>query len=128
MKLFKTTLLFGGLLALATSLSAESGLINVNVPFAFVAGSTVMPAGIYTIEEPTIHGVLMLRGNQPNSTAMVLAVNGGPSNTTHAGVSFSRRGSSIVLSTVTVPGGSSYSLVASEHKTAAAVNVALPRK
>jgi hypothetical protein len=128
MKLFKTTLLFGGLLALATSLSAESTVINVNVPFAFVAGGSVMPAGAYTIEEPTIHGVLLLRGTQPNSTAMVLAVNGGPSNATHAGVTFSRRGSSVVLSTVVVPGGSTYSLVAPEHSAAAAVRVALPRK
>ncbi len=128
MKLFKTTLLFGGLLALATSMNAESALINVNVPFAFVAGGTVMPAGAYTIEEPSVHGVLLLRGTQPNSTAMVLAVNGGPSNTTHAGVTFSRRGSAVVLSTVVVPGGSSYSLIAPEHNTAAAVNVALPRK
>jgi|HubBroStandDraft_5_1064220.scaffolds.fasta_scaffold228608_2 hypothetical protein len=128
MKLFKTTLLFGGLLALATSLSAETALINVNVPFAFVAGSTSMPAGVYTIEEPTMHGVLLLRGTQPNSTAMVLAVNAGPSNATHAGVTFSHRGSAIVLSTVVVPGGASYSLIAPEQKTAAAVSVALPRK
>jgi hypothetical protein len=128
MKLFKTTILFGGLLALATSLSAESPLMNVNVPFNFVAGGTVMPAGIYTIEEPTIRGVLLLRGSERNSTAMVLAVNGGPSNTTHAGVTFSRRGAEVVLSTVTIPGGSSYSLIAPEHKTAAAVRVALPSK
>jgi hypothetical protein len=128
MKLFKTTLLFGGLLALATSLSAESALINVNVPFSFLAGGNVMPAGTYTIEEPTMHGVLLLRGTQPNSTAMVLAVNGGPSNTAHAGVTFSRVGGAVVLSTVVVPGGSSYSLVAPEHKTAAAVSLALPRK
>jgi hypothetical protein len=128
MKLFKTTLLFGGLLALATSLSAESPLVNVNIPFAFVAGGNVMPAGTYTIEEPTMHGVLLLRGTQPNSTAMVLAVNGGPSNATHAGVTFSRTGSAIVLSTIVVPGGASYSLIAPEHKTVAAVNVALPRK
>jgi hypothetical protein len=128
MKLFKTTLLFGGLLALATSLSAESALLTVNVPFEFVAGSNVMPAGAYTIEEPTIHGVLLLRGNQPNSSAIVIAVNGGPSASTHAGVRFSRRGSAIVLSAIDVPGGSSYSLLAPEHKTAAAVNVALPRK
>jgi hypothetical protein len=128
MKLFKTTILFGGLVALATSLSAESTMINVDVPFAFLAGNTVMPAGAYTIEEPTIHGVLLLRGTQPNSSAMVLAVNGGPSNTTHAGVTFSRRGSVVVLSTVVVPGGSTYTLVAPEHKTAAAVSVALPRK
>jgi hypothetical protein len=128
MKLFKTTFLFGGLLALATSLSAESSVINFNVPFSFVAGNTVMPAGTYTIEEPTIHGVLLLRGTQPNSTAMVLAVNGGPSTSSEAGVTFSRRGSAVVLSTISVPGGSSYSLVTSEHKTAAAVSVALPRK
>src|SRR5579863_6131139 len=128
MKLFKTTVLFGGLVALAASLSAETALINVNVPFSFVAGGNMMPAGVYTIEEPTVHGILLLRGTQPNSTAMVLAVNGGPSNTTHAGVNFSRLGSSVVLSTVVVPGGSSYTLVTPERKTAAAVNVALPRK
>ena len=128
MKLFKTTLLFGGLLALATSLSAESALLQVNVPFAFMAGTTPMPAGNYTIEEPTMHGVLLLRGSQPNSTALVLAVNAGPSTTTRAGVTFSRRGGDVVLSTVSVPGGSSYSLLTPEHKTAAAVSVALPRK
>ena len=111
MKTIKTTLLFGGLLALAMSLNAESAMIRVNVPFAFVAGGTVMPAGAYTIEEPSIQGVLLLRGNQPNSTAMVLAVNGGPSNTAQAGVTFTHKGSEVILSTVTVPGGSSYSLV-----------------
>jgi hypothetical protein len=128
MKLFKATLLFGGLLALATSMNAESALITVNVPFAFVAGGTTMPAGAYIIEQPTMHGVLLLRGSQPNSTAMVLAVNGGPSNATQAGVTFSRRGSAVVLSTIEVPGGQSYSLLPPEHRTAAAVNVALPRK
>jgi len=127
MKLFKTTILFGGLLALATSLSAES-MIRVDVPFTFVAGGTIMPAGAYTIEEPVMHGVLLLRGSQPNSTAMVLTVNGGPTTATRAGVTFSRRGSDVVLSTVTIPGGSSYLLISPEHKAAAAVNVALPRK
>ena len=128
MKLFKSTLLFGGLVALATSMNAQSALVNVNVPFAFVAGGNVMPAGEYTIEEPTMHGVLLLRGAQPNSTALVLAVNAGPSNARHAGVTFSKQGSAIVLSTITVPGGSSYSLIKPEQKTVAAVNVALPRK
>lgn len=128
MKLFKATLLFGGLLALATSsLSAESGLINVNVPFQFVAGGTVMPAGTYTIEQPSINGVLLLRGSKPNSSAIVIAVNAGPANTSQAGVTFDRRGSEVVLSTVVVPGGSKFSLVSPGHKTAAAVTVALPR-
>jgi len=43
-------------------------------------------------------------------------------------VKFTRRGASIVMSTIDIPGGVSYSLVAPDQKTAAAVNVALPRK
>src|SRR6516225_4462186 len=100
MKLVKTTLFFGILVAMAMSVSAESLLVNVNVPFSFVAGGKTLPAGTYSIEEPS---------NQ-------------------AGVSFSRIGKEVMLSGVQVPGGSSYALVAPEHKALAAVNVALPRK
>ncbi len=111
MKIIKTTLLFGGLLALAMSLNAASAMIKVNIPFAFMVGGTVMPAGSYTIEEPAMQGILLLRGNQPNSTAMVLTVNAGPSTSPQAGVTFTHRGADVVLSTVSVPGGSSYSLI-----------------
>lgn len=128
MKLLKTALLFGGLLAFAMSLSAETSLINVNVPFAFVAGGKMLPAGQYTIGESASGGFLLIRGNQPNSTALVLAVNAGESTTNHAGVTFSRHAGTVVMSTVEVPGGASYSLVAPEQKTAAALSVALPRK
>ncbi len=128
MKLLKNTLLFGGLLALATTLSAESALVNVSVPFSFVAGGKVMPAGDYTIEESSNSGVLLVRGRASNSSAMVLAVNGGPSNVNRAGVVFSRSGSTVVLSTINIPGGYSYSLVAPQSKAAAAFSVALPRK
>jgi hypothetical protein len=127
MKLLKSTLLFGGLLAIATSLSAESAILNVKVPFSFVAGGKVMPAGSYTIEQPSNGGVLLIRGDQPNSTAMVLSVNAGPTNLTHAGVTFSRQGSAVVLSNIDVPGGPSYALFIPGHKTAAAVSVALPK-
>lgn len=127
MKLFKTTILFGGLLALAMSVNAQSPIIQVNVPFEFVAGSTTMPAGAYTIEEPTTHGVLLLRGSQHNATAVLIAVNGGPSNATHAGLTFSRRGGASILSGVSVPGGSNYAVVMGQDKTSTALSV-LPRK
>jgi hypothetical protein len=110
------------------SLSAETSLVNVNVPFAFSAGGKMLPAGQYTIGEATSGGFLLIRGNQPNSTALVLAVNAGQSTNDHAGVTFSRHGGAVVMSTVEIPGGSSYSLVAPELKTAAVVSVALPRK
>jgi hypothetical protein len=57
-----------------------------------------------------------------------LAVNAGQSTNNHAGVTFSRHGGSIVMSTVEIPGGASYSLVVPELKAAGAVTVALPRK
>jgi len=128
MKLLKLTVMFGGLVALAASMSAESAMVNFSAPFEFVAGGKLLPAGNYTVEEPSNGGVVMIRGNQPNSTALVLAVNGGPSNTNHARVTFSRSGSAVVLSSINVPGGATYSLMAPERRTVAAVTVALPRK
>lgn len=127
MKLLKNTLLFGGLVAMAASLSAEAALVNVNVPFSFEVGGKTMPAGNYTIEQPTVGGVMMIRGNQPDSTALVLAVNAGRTNGNHVGVTFTRRGGAAVLSTIEVP-NASYNVVAPEHKSAAAVRVALPRQ
>jgi hypothetical protein len=128
MKLMKTTLFFGGLLALATSVHAEAALVNITVPFSFVAGGKSMPAGNYTIDQPTSGGVLMIRGNQPDSSALVLAINAGPTTADHAGVTFTRHGGAVVMQTIEVPGGASYNLVAPEHRTSAAVRVALPRK
>ncbi len=126
MKLLKTALLFGGLLALAMSLSAETALINVNVPFAFLAGGKALPAGHYTIGQPSNSGVLLIRGTQPNSAALVLAVNAGPTGSNHAGVTFSRLGSTVVLSTVDIPGAASFAIIPPGQKTAAALSVVLP--
>lgn len=128
MKLMKTTLFFAALAALATTLSAETALINVYVPFSFEAGGKTMPAGTYTIDQPTNGGVVMIRGNQPDSSALVLAMNAGPTAGTHAGVTFTHRGGAAVLSTIEVPGSARYTVIAPEHKSAAAVRVALPRQ
>jgi len=66
----------------ATSASAQLGnTIQVRIPFAFVAGSKTMPAGVYSVERRT-QRVLMLRSNDSNDTAMLNAVivdNGGDS-------------------------------------------------
>jgi hypothetical protein len=126
MKLFKNTLLIGGLAALASTMSAES-LVTFTAPFSFVAGGKVLPAGKYTVAEPASHGVLLLRGTEPNSAAMVL-VTESPATKTHDAVTFNRRGSAVVLSTVTVASGSTFSLFSPESKNSAAVKVALPRK
>jgi len=128
MKLLKATALLGGVVALAASLSAQTPVISVNVPFSFVAGGYVLPAGTYTIAEPNMHGVLLLRGTQANASALVLAVSAGPSYSNNADLKFTRRGNTVVLSTVEIPGGETYNVVAPQERTASAINVALPRK
>jgi hypothetical protein len=128
MKLLKITSLFGGLLALATSLSAESATVNFNVPFSFVAGGKVLPAGTYTILEPNPAGVFLIRGTASDSAAMVLVVNGGPTTGEHASVSFNKSGSTPVLSVIDIPGEGTYTVSLPEHKTAAALSLAAPRK
>jgi hypothetical protein len=128
MKLLKITTLFGGLLALATSLSAESASVSFKVPFSFVAGGKVLPAGSYTMWEPASAGVFLIQGADSNSSAMVLVANGGPSTGDQATVSFNREGNMASLSTINIPGGSTYSVSAPEHHTAAALSLATPRK
>jgi hypothetical protein len=128
MKLLKTTLSFAILAACAATMNAESALVDVHVPFAFEAAGKAMPAGTYTIGQPTSGGVIMIRGDKANSAALVLAVNAGPTVGNKAGVTFKHVGSAVVLSTIEVPGASSYNVVVPESRTAAAVKVALPRK
>ena len=119
MKLFKNTLLFGGL-----------------------AASRVDPER--RIVARYLHGPLQLRSRrqgssgrkvqrcgtgqprrafaprtEPNPTAMVL-VTESPAALHHDAVTFNRRGSAVMLSTVTIANGSTFSLFAPETKNSAA--------
>jgi hypothetical protein len=113
-KFVKIALLFGGLLALAMSMSAESVVVNVQVPFAFMAGGKLMPAGTYAIDETGRSGVLIIRGNAPGSAAAMLVLSSGTSLANHAGVSFTRHGSEVILTGVQIPGGLNYTLIQPE--------------
>lgn len=48
-------------LAALPAFAAESEPLHVNVPFAFTAGKTALPAGEYTVYENNAH-LLMIRG------------------------------------------------------------------
>ena len=94
--------LLGGLLALAIAGHAQSPSAIVHVPFRFVAGGKMLPAGEYTISDANISRVLLIRGSAGNSLA-VMTTPMGAGKTGKAKLSFERRGSELYLSSIELP-------------------------
>lgn len=113
MKLTKLTVLLAGLMMAGLTASAETILVTVDVPFSFMAGGKMMPAGNYAIEESGRNGVLIIRGHEAGSASAVVIANSNSSHANHAGVTFNRHMGVAALTTVDVPGGASYSLIMS---------------
>ena len=65
-----STLLGSILLLMATMLSAQS--VHVTVPFSFVAGSTNLPAGDYTIELNRRTGAMILRSDDRSGKSVMM--------------------------------------------------------
>ena len=59
---------------LASSVAAQADTLEVNVPFAFMVGSTQMPAGTYRLERDSSRpAVMLIRGEHGhNAQAFVL--------------------------------------------------------
>src|SRR5580704_10649139 len=74
--------------------------LHVNVPFAFTAGKTAMPAGEYTVVETDTH-LVTIRGAK--SAVMVLASAGNESDETNA-LGFERTSKGFSLRTVRAAG------------------------
>src|SRR5579863_3468496 len=93
--------------AIGTSLAAlpASGAdltpLRVNVPFAFTAGKTAMPAGQYTVYESDSH-VITIRGAK--SAIMVLSLPGAESENEPNALGFERSGNGFALRTVRATG------------------------
>jgi hypothetical protein len=65
--LIKRTVAVVGVL-LASVVAAQAGTIEVKVPFAFVVGSTQMPAGTYRLERDSSRSsVMLIRGEHGNT-------------------------------------------------------------
>ena len=122
-KIIKTMSIIGGLLALAMSLSAETPIVTVNIPFTFVAGGKTLPAGNYMVEETNKAGLLIIRGTTHDSAVVVFTVKEDNHAVGKANVTFDRSGSDVLLSTVQVPEGSTYTLLSTEQKLAATAAV-----
>ena len=54
---------------LASAVAAQAETLEVKVPFAFIVGSTKMPAGTYRLERGSMSSsVLLIRGENGNGT------------------------------------------------------------
>jgi hypothetical protein len=87
--------------------SAQGYLTRVSVPFQFVVGDTLLPAGAYVVanvgEGP---GMLVIRSEDGKSVASVLAnVGEKQSPITNAALSFRKIGGQHFLSTISTPDG-----------------------
>jgi hypothetical protein len=61
---------------LASAVAAQAETLEVKIPFAFVVGSTQMPAGTYRLErDPARASVMLIRGEHgSNAQAFVLTI------------------------------------------------------
>ena len=58
----------------ASSAKASTPMLRADIPFDFMAGNTMLPAGTYTITEAT-PGVLLIRNDNPGTDAAFVLVN-----------------------------------------------------
>jgi hypothetical protein len=103
-----TLFALGMMLALAVSASAQTTpRIGVNVPFDFVAGGKVMPAGHYTVRRLSFEDekLLLIRSDDGRSNAIVMtdAARGNQAPNS-AAITFRQYGDSYFLAAVSIPG------------------------
>ncbi|MDP9169583.1 MAG: hypothetical protein M3N54_03100 [Acidobacteriota bacterium] len=99
-KQLRTLLAFSAIGISTAALPAYCGefeAIHVTVPFAFVAGTTTLPAGDYTVTETGAHAVL-IHGN--HASAIVLASAGEESEGDATSLGFQRTQKGVYLKTV----------------------------
>jgi hypothetical protein len=79
-------------------------VVNVHVPFAFVAGGKALPAGDYRVDKGEASSVLIIQGGGGNSSAFLTMAAEGRTKTDGAALVFERHGSSLVLSAIRLGG------------------------
>ena len=110
----KAICLLGSLLAFATVVNAQSEVVNVRVPFAFVAGGKSLPAGDYRLDKGQGSGVLTIQGGSGNSAAFLTIIGQGRAQTDSAALVFERHGSEMFLAAVRVRGDQMLVLLGSD--------------
>jgi len=90
---FVKSLIAVGVLAIASvaPVAAQSGDLQINVPFTFVAGGQKLPAGTYTVQIVDEAGLVMIHSRSGQSATMMTMSSGNyASIDDHAGLFFER--------------------------------------
>ena len=93
----------GALLAFASAAHAQSHTANIHVPFEFVAGGKMLPAGDYQISEANLSPVLLIQGKAGNSVSVITTNRSAGTRIDNAKLTFERRGSEVFLSGIDMP-------------------------
>jgi hypothetical protein len=92
---FVKSLVAVGLLAIASvaPMAAQSSELQINVPFAFVAGGQKLPAGTYYVQKADETGLILIH-SRTGQSATTFTVQSGDYNAVdgHPGLSFERNG------------------------------------
>jgi hypothetical protein len=92
---------FGLLIGAYVPLHAGAVGLQVNVPFAFVAGGKKLPAGNYSVQETGPMGLILIQGRGHGlSTALLTTAEGPYSSASEPGLTFVNRGGEKCLSRV----------------------------
>ncbi len=121
-KTLLVALLVVGVFALAGAMPASAqSLSKVNVPFQFVVGDSVLPAGNYTVTSLAHNpDVVAIQSADGKSVATVLVTPSGElTKQPHATFSFAKIGGRYFLSAVSVPGAGTRTLLLPKSRVAA---------
>jgi hypothetical protein len=85
----------------------DAGGVVVKVPFEFIAGGKMLPAGTYSVGRlsPDIHPALMIDNKDTGAFALVLPSTPVGESTGHTALSFERVGDQVFLNKVETPAG-----------------------
>jgi hypothetical protein len=122
---FRGVLVLGALCALTSAAQAQSEFAKAKVPFEFAAGSTIMPAGEYTVEVPDLSGVILLHGDSGSSVVLFTTSSAAPAMTSSVKLVFERRDGMAHLAGIEWPGASTHVMPVYQRVTKGVTTAAL---
>ena len=96
--------LLGSLMAFTLAMNAQSEIVTVHVPFAFVAGGRELPAGDYRVDRAEASNVLLMHGRPGDAAAFLTTTTETFGRTEGPSLIFEHEGSTLVLSAIRLPG------------------------
>jgi hypothetical protein len=116
-RFLKAMWLLGSLLAFTMVVNAQSEALNVRVPFAFVAGGKLLPAGNYRVDRGEVANVLLIHNASGDSSAFLTMTMESSAAAETASLVFAREGPALVLSAIRFRGQQSRILDAPQSAT-----------